>query len=308
MEHDKEPGQSGKDRLARIKETAELASTFFKWAMLLPGGICLLAYSIEIGHFPEGTGLGEGLAFYMVCASLWIIYTIYVFMAGAMGAVAFAPLAKLAQHRHKLKADGERTSTRRLTFHTDFSSMHDASLLGPATIGYLFLFAYFPKDWQMALQFLAMVLAQGAVLAILLRFNARIRLLATPLVLGGSVGVQDSTSRSNLVAIRAVLVVMLFAIPVLFGPAKLGLVDAAFQAAQLRKQNATVHVRKPWADRVARSSLKPAPSFLGDEYAEFRGVNVLLRSVGTKVVLELPGVGKERTVNLPIPTEAIHIE
>ena len=51
-------------------------------------------------------------------------------LAGAMGAATFAP-AKLAQHRrHKLKADGERTSTRRLTFHTDFSSMHDASLLG----------------------------------------------------------------------------------------------------------------------------------------------------------------------------------
>lgn len=49
-------------------EFAGLIGTFTKYGTLLVGGLCLLMYSNEIGQFPEGMGIGEGLAFYLVCA------------------------------------------------------------------------------------------------------------------------------------------------------------------------------------------------------------------------------------------------
>lgn len=84
------------------------------------------------------------------------------------------------------------------------------------------------------------------------------------------------------------------------------LVDGAFRVAQLRKDNATVHVKSPWSDRVAMSRLVHDKSFLGAEYVQFKGVNVLLRSVGAKVVIELPT--DKATTKLSIPSEAIFVE
>lgn len=82
--------------------------------------------------------------------------------------------------------------------------------------------------------------------------------------------------------------------------------DAAFRLAQLRKDNATIHVKVPWAARVGKSTLPQSQSFLGGDYVEFKKVNVLLRSVGQKVVIELPNAaGKTR---LSIPADAIYVE
>lgn len=76
--------------------------------------------------------------------------------------------------------------------------------------------------------------------------------------------------------------------------------------AQLRKDNATVHMKSPWSDRVAMSKLVHEKSFLGADYVQFRGVNVLLRSVGDKVVIELPT--DKATTKLSIPSDSIFVE
>lgn len=92
----------------------------------------------------------------------------------------------------------------------------------------------------------------------------------------------------------------------LLAPEKLFLVNAAFRLAQLRKDSATIHVKAPWSARVAQSNLPKSQSFLGGDYVEFKKVKVLLRSVGQKVVIELPNASG--ITRLSIPTDAIYVE
>ena len=54
------------------------------------------------------------------------------------------------------------------------------------------------------------------------------------------------------------------------------------------------------------SKLVHEKSFLGADYVQFRGVNVLLRSVGDKVVIELPT--DKATTKLSIPSDSIFVE
>lgn len=307
---DKEKNQAEKEPagIERYKEVAELVSIAFKWAMLLPGGICLLIYSMDLGHFPEGIELGEGLAFYLLCAAFWLIYVLYALVAATMGAVAMAPIAVLGQRFQRKRATKDRRSGQHFWPHVDYKAMHDSVLWAPAILGYVLLLAYATHDWQNALQFFGMVLLQGMVLALLIQVRARIRSRSSGLFLTQQTGEEQRNSMAQLRSVRAALVLVLFVVPLMCSPTKVSLVNAAFQAAQLRKENATVHVKKPWAERVARSQLKAAKSFLGDEYVEFRQVNVLLRSVGTVVILELPAVGSTRPVKLPVPAEAVYVE
>jgi hypothetical protein len=88
--------------------------------------------------------------------------------------------------------------------------------------------------------------------------------------------------------------------PVLIGLANDSLMNSAFRLAQLRKDNAVVHVAAPWNQRLIAAGLKPRESFLGTEYARFENVTVRMRSVGARVVLEVPSAqGESRFVNIP---------
>ena len=91
MEHDKEPGQWERGPACSHQGLPNWPVPFQVGEMLLPEASACWPTRSRSATSLRGMGLGEGLAFYMVCASLWIIYTIYVFMAGAMGAVASAP-------------------------------------------------------------------------------------------------------------------------------------------------------------------------------------------------------------------------
>lgn len=307
---DKEKNQTATEPagIERYKEVAEFVSIAFKWAMLLPGGICLLIYSMYLGHFPEGIELGEGLAFYLLCAAFWLVYVLYAAVAATMGAVAMAPIAILGQHFQRKRAPKDRRSGQHSSPQVDYKAMYDSALWVPATLGYVVLLAYATHDWQNALQFFGMALLQGLVLALLIQVRTRIRSRSSGLLLTQQTDEEQRNSMSQLRSVRAALILVLFVVPLMFGPNKVSLVNAAFQAAQLRKENATIHVKKPWSERVARSQLKTAKSFLGDEYVEFRQVNVLLRSVGTVVILELPAVGSTQPVKLPVPAEAVYVE
>ena len=296
---------------ARIREFADLASPFFKWATWLPGGICLLFYSMEIGHFPEGMELGEGLAFYLVCASVWIVCLLYALIAAMMGSMLVAPFAVAWQRLRKRRAAMPQKSKQKrplLSLHADLRPMYDSALWIPATVGYLALAYYAKNHLQNAIEFLVMITFEGILIALWIEISRTLETKEIGLLLEHSAPDEQKEAIYRLSTVRTGLPIALLLVPALAGPQEFSLIDAAFQMAQLRKMDATVHVKQPWVDRVARSTLKPGPSFLGDDYREFKHTNVLLRSVGNIVVLELPTNKADRTTKLPIPAESIYIE
>lgn len=291
-----------------LNEFADLIGSFAKYGTLLVGGLCLLIYSNEIGQFPEGVGIGEGLAFYLVCAGFLIAYSLYTVICTATGSLL---LAWPARALHRALVRREALGKKRLgqaLLHTDFSSMRELPVLAMGVVGLIGhgMFIYFSAQQAHAALFLAVPLAQGAGVVFLLIATRRQRHLESGVLLSEYSDQSIVTKRRDTVIARRVFFVWLALAPMLLAPEKLFLFDAAFRLAQLRKDNATVHVKAPWSVRVAQSTLPTSQSFLGGDYVEFKKVKVLLRSVGQKVVIELPNT--EGITRLSIPADAIYVE
>lgn len=155
--------------------------------------------------------------------------------------------------------------------------------------------------------------------------NAAFDRIALALAVGLSMARQDPCRRQQAAACRflatvvrsgvgkdlrgavAAFSVVLFVFPLFVGLRPGIFTEAAFRMAQLRKDDAEVHMKKPWSERLVLSGLKPETSFLGSDHQRFDHVTVLLRSIGTKVVLELQaGAGKMKSV--AFPADAVHVE
>ncbi|VWX59399.1 membrane hypothetical protein [Burkholderiales bacterium 8X] len=190
----------------------------------------------------------------------------------------------------------------------DFSIMWNLPVIALGIAGLVghAIFIYYSAQPAHTALFLVVPLAQGAGLVCLLLVTRRKQHFESGVFLPGYSDRSIMTERKEAVTARRGFFVWLMIVPFWLAPEKLFLVDAAFKLAQLRKVGATVHVKAPWSLRVAQSTLPQSQSFLGAEYVEFKKVNVLLRSVGQKVVIELPSaLGVAR---LSIPTDAIYVE
>ena len=195
-----------------------------------------------------------------------------------------------------------------MLLHTDFSAMWELPVVALGIVGLLGhgVFIFYSSQPVQAALFLGVPLAQGAGMVFLLVVTRRKQHLESGVILPEYSDRSIMTKRRDTVTARRVFFVWLVLAPLLLAPEKLFLVDAAFKLAQLRKDGATVHVKAPWSVRVGQSTLPKAQSFLGAEYVEFKKVNVLLRSVGQKVVIQLPSAsGVSR---LSIPSDSIYVE
>jgi len=301
--------QEIREKISALKDIAGLIGTCTGWAAALLGGYCLLAYSFHIGYFPEGIGFGEGLAFYFVSVCFLLVYLIYVLVCTGFGSLMWSWPAHVLQNmgpRRLATMPGRRSD-----IVIDYSPMLSSPAWFFGVIGALIFVALLLSDYPAAGGFFVVSCGQGVLVIGLLGARTRLRHLRSGLFLAhrdGSVpGLEEETTESVAVTVYRTLLGLICALPLLLGEHSGFLISSAFNLAQLRKNNATIHVKLPWAIRVLESTLVPQRSFRGEDYAKFVGVKVLLRSVGTKVIIELPqNAGKP--INLPIPSDAIEVE
>lgn len=287
------------------KISLEEVGAFTRYGTLIVGGLCLLMYSYEIGQFPEGMGLGEGLAFYAVCTGFLVVYAIYICFCIATGCLLLRWPAELIQRSFARRSKSGARAPVAGHVRTDFSPMWEGSVLAIGVAGLLLHFAYVyihPQPAFAAL-FLVVPIAQGFGVVLLLIATRKHDHLDSGLLLTSANSTNAGAARRNLSVIRRGLLTWLIIAPMLVLPERLFLVDAAFRMVQLRKESATVHVKAPWSVKVAQSTLQKGPSFLGSDYVEFQKVKVLLRSVGQKVVIEFPTQAGAR--RLSIPSDAV---
>lgn len=156
-------------------EFGGLIGTFTKYGTLLVGGLCLLMYSNEIGQFPEGMGLGEGLAFYLVCAGFLIAYSLYTAICTATGCLLLAWPAR-ALHRTLVRRETlGRKRIGQMLLRTDFSAMWELPVVALGIVGLIChgIFIYYSSQPVQAALFFAVPLAQGAGMVFLLVVTRR---------------------------------------------------------------------------------------------------------------------------------------
>jgi hypothetical protein len=285
----------------KLKEFIELIGAIVRWSALLIGGLCLLVYTHEIGQFPEGMNLGEGLAFYLVCIGFGIAYSIYWIGLTAIGCLIVGKPISLLMARHRVK-----TTRPNSLVPVDLSPMWDISVVIVGGFGLVILTLYILNNPAQNWTALFTSVCQGMLVALVLWARRQHSHLQSDLLVSADKSHRDTAESF---AIRQfVFMAFLVVFPWLIGPNQTFIVDTAFTVAKLRKDSATIHVQKPWSIRVSQSTLKSSESFLGEDYVRFTKVNVLLRSVGEKVVIELPQGEKQPPIKLPVPATHIFVE
>lgn len=280
--------------MLQLKDIWELASSVIKWGSLLIGGVCLLATSAAIGQFPEDINLGEGIALYFLSAGFVLAYALYWLAVTSIGLCLLRwpmELLRLA-HRHI-----PRHAPAYLP--TSFKAMWVFPTWLIALLSALFSLTLFRFKLVDVLTYGSIIVLQGFIGGLLLLIRRKLRFEASGLSMAAVPG-ERSTDPIGLRQGAYFLFAFWLLAPILIGQNQGNFVDAAFRVAQLRKDHATVHVAVPWNKPLADAGLHAGASFLGSTYVRFDDVTVRLRSMGSRVVIELPTArGKHRYIRIP---------
>lgn len=247
-----------------LKEAIEIAGAIVRWGSLSMGGLCLLMYTHEIGQFPEGLNLGEGLAFYLVCVGFWIVYSVYVVGLTTAGTLLIGIAIKLGTKLKRKKAEGRVERHRNVDAPTDFSSMWDVPVAALGCTGWFFLGTYLFQNPGSAWVAVVISLFQGMAVAMVVWLRRQRGHALSGLVVTLTAPSDPKRKAEGLLFAQRVLAAFIFVFPLIVSLERTALVDAAFKIAKLRKDDAIIHVRKPWSIRISQSTLQSSPSFLGE--------------------------------------------
>jgi len=294
----------------KYKDIIDLITNTAKLGTFSIGGICWVKYINEIGHFPEGVNVGDGITMYLVTSGFLFIYGIFLISTTALGSILMSFLLPwigkgISFSKKWLKPKQSKKNNFIIIHH--FEKMREGHLIAPSIIGTLLILTI-SKSVSQLLLLITCAAAQGIFYGIYLQHNKNVAY--NKLGLNENNHPTMPNDENQLVKFKFILVAIIISIPSLFTTkfSNISFVDAAFNFSHLRKESATVHIKSPWSGKINRMNNKPSQSFLGRDYLEYKGVKVLLQSIGSSVIIELPG-GEDKVLStLAIPKEAIFVE
>lgn len=274
----------GNHELSTLKQWAELIALIVRWGAIVVGGMSLLLYAGEMGHFPSGIGLGEGLAFYLICTAFFLLYFLYWTAVTAIGAVLMrAPFEWLLWLDRKRGKANQKHRT--FPHSVPLARMTSWEVVATALIGFGFLVKLCIDGEPRWYWVLLIAFVQGLAIGLWLIIQRQHEF--SQVSLGATVADEPKRRRQRSFVLRASAVFIL-GVPFLLMPDRRGFVDTTFGWAQLRKENAVVHVKAPWTGLLDTSYVPGQKSFRGPDYKCYHGVTVLLRSLGDSVVIAVP--------------------
>lgn len=289
-----------------IERDIQFISNLIKPGAVVFGGLCLLVYCNEIGQFPEGIGLGEGVAFFLICSTFALIYALYLGLSIAAGCTLHALPGRIALRWWNKKERADAILPNHVNGQSRFALLWNPTIISIGLFALCLLVGIGVKSTLcMALAFLLIAFLHGLGVLLLLALSARstVGKLHEPGV--GSVEQSNYEQRVVITRVRQVLLIALVTLPFGNTPALIAFVNKAFSLAQLRKENATVHIQSPWYEPVQQGYGPATGSFLGADYRQFQHMTVLLQGVGSKVVIQLREPAGTRS--FAIPKESIQV-
>jgi hypothetical protein len=283
--------------VTRFKEAWELITAIIRWAALAIGGICLLIVCTSAGLFPEDMTVGEGVALYFISVGFVLVYAVYWLGVTSVGLLLLRwPMELLTRFDKKVPSHAAGYTFASLN---TMWSLPVWIVAGPAVL--FVISSSIAWDPSAGVLYVSIIALQGFLGGLLLVMHRRLQLDASGLRLPDR-GLADKHPQ-NMSSLRQVMYFFLgtwILAPMVLGLNHDTLANAAFRLAQLRKDHATVHVAAPWSQRLKDRGLTPQASFLGTEHARFEDVTVRMRSIGARVVLELPSKqGKAGLISIP---------
>lgn len=299
-----------KEKIGKCKDIVDLIANTAKLGTFTIGGICWVKYINEIGHFPEGVNIGDGITMYLLTSGFLFIYGVFLIGTTSLGSLLMSFLLPLIEKGlcfwRKWRKSQSRRKENFVIIH-QFERMREGYLIAPSIIGVL-LILMISKSFSQLLLLITCAAAQGIFYGVYLQSDKNASYNKFRLAASNSSTMPNEAGQ--LVKFKFIIMAVIVSIPSLFATkfSNVSFVDAAFNFSHLRKENATIHVKAPWSYKINRGSNISSISFLGKDYLEFKGIKVLLQSIGSSVVIELPA-GKDKVVStLAIPKDAIFVE
>lgn len=264
---------------------------------ILAGGMCICAYSLEIGHFPQGLTIGDGLLFMLTAACFGIIYVFFIGSLVSLG-VVISPVIKgcLKLYMLTYKLRNERAPTQVYDF-AKFQWLH----LIFSVFSLQIIFWLGKNDshayWNLPLLSVALYFFYSTYLS----SGEKVRKLKSSLQSVVQVGDKDSSVKNkieNLWKVQVVSLALILIIPMFVSGVTGQLLNGAMRKAHVRIENATILVKGPYASLLP-SATQAAVQPLPNQYIKFENISILFTGLGNTTVLAFKDGGTEKRLELP---------
>lgn len=292
-----------------LDSLSKILNISFKLSMLV-GGLCLLTYSVRIGYFPKGVGLGDGLIFLILAACFGFIYIF--FLSGLLGfGIWFYPILCAFQNFVLFvrgiinKKKNKQTENKKIKF---IRPHIDSFLFG--IIGLIFIFILGQSDYRVLLNLVLTSVMLAFFVAGFLELSEGSKEFNKSLIspIENKNAISEHHARDKIMEIKKGQIVM-FLIALLFPLIMSGvsgtLLEGAMKIAGIRKDMTVVYIKPPFSELIPIKLHDATAIDLKNNTKAFKDILILFGGVGKNTVISFKLNDKEQ--KLIIPNESIFV-
>lgn len=258
-----------------LEQASAIAKLLFQ-LVATTGGLLLLIYCVEAGHYPTGATIGDVLLLLATSIAATTVYLILVGILYQTGLVVAQPFRLLLNRQSISK-------------HSDQAKEIDG---GEKTPPVRRIPAFDVVDWL--LSGAAILLVALAALRFRTKPEALISLAYCIVVVGilritlAVIGLAKNQDRRSKRDARIVIALAIFLAPIYTGLVRqLDILPASLRAIGVRKENVTIFVVKQRALMIDDELQPSKPTKIIGDYYKYENASVLMRGIGSESVVEI---------------------
>jgi hypothetical protein len=285
------------EQLSKNIEALLKVLTLMSKLSILIGGICISAYSLEIGHFPQGLTIGDGLLFMLTAACFGIIYVFFVVSLISLGMV-LSPITKFFLKVH-LWTYKFRSTPKPVQVY-EFAKFKWIYVIF-AVFAVMFILGLGRRDmnayWNLPLLSIAMYFFYCTYLS----SGDKMRSIEASLQKLVHINETRDSSKGKIETLRKAQILslaVLLLMPMFTGGVTGQLLDGAMRKASIRVEKATIYVKEPYATLLPAANKSPIQSS-PNQYVKFEKMVILFRGLGNSTVLWFQDGTEEKKLEVP---------
>jgi hypothetical protein len=272
---------------------------------IFTGGVCVVAYSLRIGRFPQGLTIGDSLLLLMAAICFGGVMSMFIFSLVGLG-IMLSPAVRFTFW-----------IASKLVPKFDKALKQSMYALAPiswfAAVGALFailmISALAQRDltlaWNLPMLSIALYFFYSIYVSANKQLAGLVKIVESPVETSSRHDYRTLQKISKMKLSRWAAPFLIVITPLLFGGATGEVLDASMRAAKIRIEPPIAYIKKPYSSLIPQSLVNPALQAPA-EYAGYKGLTVLFQGFGTVTVVRFKDGIRLRT--LDIPNEYIIVE
>lgn len=286
-----------------VESLSKIAGAAFKFVVAV-GGICVITYAMQVGHFPQGISLGDGLLFLLAAACFGGAYALFVAFILSLGICLSPVLRPVLKLIFRLFDKVSGAPQRPMCKLADFNWFSVPFFL----IGLIFILGLGVDD--------VFVYGVMLLLSILLyvfysiamdtgeRYRSNARLMSVAIETPEKERLLRAEQVENFRNVQLVCIATIAIMPLFVSGAFGYILNDSMRLAQVRIENPIIYAKAPYSTMLP-NELTISDARSPEGYTAYKGVTVLFKGFGSTTVVSFPDNGKPR--QLDIPNELIEL-